>query len=194
MKTISMNYSKFFNQQGKLNLQTLAVIFIILLLLIGGVFLVRRRRASNQVRGTTKIIDQIEIGKQFEFAGLHPENRKPVTEKISFTIISAEKTDQIVVKNKLYKPPQGRVFLSLNLELKNESTQELGFFSRNLVRLMIDDKPFAPQFYNRGITVAPIAIKKDKLGFTVETKQKEFKLQVGELTGEKEIVELKFQR
>ncbi len=76
--------------------------------------------------------------------------------------------------------------------LKEEKTEKLAFGSAERIRLDVDGKFYAPDYHNGIVVIDPISVKKDLLAFSVEKKTDKFVLQVGELEGEKEKIEINF--
>lgn len=138
-----------------------------------------------------RVLASVEVNRSFFFKGYDGEGKPRGT--LGFTITTVEKENQIVVKGKPINPQKGKLFLSVNIELQNDNPRSLGISSRNLVRLIDGEgKKYAPSFYNKGVVIAPESVKKDKIGFVVEAKEKSFRLQVGEPAREKEIIEIQF--
>lgn len=113
--------------------------------------------------------------------------------KITFSLISAEKTNQIYIKNKPVRTTPENAFLVLSLELKNDTSQRVWFYSSDFVRLVTNDgKKFEADFKNPRFEIAPLSTKKDKLAYLVNGKENNFQIQIGEIAGEKETVSLNF--
>ena len=185
------------NNQGNTGPKILGVVALISLVFLTGWVLKRKFFSSNTAKaGSTSkaIVDQIEVNKSFSFSARTPRDRKPISNKINFTVLTAEKTKELKVKGETRTPPEGKIFLTLTLELENPYTKDVGFFSRDLVRLIVDEKPVAPVFYNSGLVIAPVAVKKDKVGFVADKEVKTFRVQIGELKGQKEEVVLEFKK
>ncbi len=99
---------------------------------------------------------------------------------------------EVQVQGKAVLPEAGKAFLLLDLELNNKSDKELKFQGRDFFRLIVDDKPYAPQFYNSDMLISPVSVKDDRVGFVVDKTAKHFKIQVGELTKPSEVIDISF--
>ncbi|MCL5090730.1 MAG: hypothetical protein M1514_01835 [Patescibacteria group bacterium] len=113
---------------------------------------------------------------------------------IRYLIESAEVTDEIVVKGQKYKAVSGRSFLILNLKITNEGSEGVQISSRDFVRLSLNGQgeKIAPEIHNDPVEVQAISTKLTRLGFTINSNEKQFVLSLGEIKGEKQTVELSF--
>lgn len=157
--------------------------------------LLQEKASANQTADKTEAFQNqtINIDKTYSFSGLDDKGKKK--DKIELKITEVEKTDQVVVQDKTYTAQNEKVFLIVNFELKNDSTTGLNIFPGDLLRLIVDDneeKKYAPDLHNNFVLVAPLSTKVDRVGFVVLQKFENLKLQVGELEGEKEVIEIKF--
>lgn len=135
----------------------------------------------------------VKINKEFEFPGLDETGR--AKGKIGLKVTEIEKTNQVVVQEKTYTAQADKVFLIVNLELKNEDSKGLNIYPGDLTRLIVDDndeKMFAPDLHNNYVLVAPISTKTDRVGFIVNKDFKSLSLQIGEVEKDKEFIEIKF--
>lgn len=186
-----------FDMRKKFNFKPFLILFLIVLAGVSVWWLIGRRSDASKSRASSNpdiTLDEIQINKLYSLPGLNPQNTKQQKGTIQTTITRARKLTQVSVKGEPVDAPEERVFLALDLELINESSETLGFFSRDYFRLILNGKPYAPQFYNRGVAVVPVAVKNDRVAFLVDKNVKVFDVQVGELQGESEILELKFKK
>jgi hypothetical protein len=110
-------------------------------------------------------------------------------------VATAEKTNKVLVNDKSFTATNNKMFLIVNLELKNEATLAYNILPGDLVRLAYsgnDDDKFAPDLHNNLILVSAISTKLDRVGFVVPEEVNDFKLFVGEIEGKKETVEMHF--
>jgi hypothetical protein len=115
------------------------------------------------------------------------------TYKFTYTIESAQLVDQIIVQGQLAKAVAGKNFLILNLKVTNDNTQGIQINTRDFVRLSGGDTEWlAADVHNDPVEIQAISTKYTRLGFPVDENQKNFKLQIGEITGDKTIVDLNF--
>lgn len=133
------------------------------------------------------------VNQEFEFPGL--TNEGSPKGKIKMTVTTAEKNSEVLVKDQTFKAKDGKIFLIVNLELTNDSTRQLNIFPGDLIRLSVEgkeDRKFAPDLHNNMVLIAPISTKLDRVGFVVEEASSDYRLQVGELDGEKQTIKLNF--
>jgi len=131
---------------------------------------------------------ETKIEKSFEFPV-----KKLGSDKFKVSLLKAEKVGLITSKNQPVVAKEGKEFLLIYLELENNLVNPLIIDSQNYFRLESEqDKKLAPDLFNGPIQIAPISTKKDQVGFNINKGKKEFKLQVGEIEGTKEIIEIKF--
>lgn len=131
------------------------------------------------------------IGSTFKFpiAGT-----KPALD-IQYTLDSAELTNQIVINGQRAFAVPGRQFLLVNLKLTNSSTQDVTINTRNYVRLTANTTSkewIAPDIHNDPVVVQAISTKYTRIGFPVNSGDKNFTLQVGDITGSKKDIKVDF--
>lgn len=114
--------------------------------------------------------------------------------KIIYRLENAELRDEIVVKGQRATAIYGRTFLILNIKLKNEGSKSVQINTRDFVRLSVNGSPdwLAPDIHNDPVEVLSISTKYTRLGFPINDSDKDLKLQVGEINGEKTTVNLSF--
>lgn len=167
-----------------------------LLLVILAAFFVNNRifrKGSAGSYSTAKTVN-IKVDKGYEFSALNNQG-KPAVSKVKFKIAAAEKTDQVIVGDKTFTAKNNKLFLILNLELKNDATAPVNILPGDLIRLTIgsdEQNKFAPDLHNNLVAVAADSTKLDRVGFVIPQESKNFKLFIGELEGKKEAVEVHF--
>ncbi|MBI3282871.1 hypothetical protein HYZ70_02235 [Candidatus Curtissbacteria bacterium] len=100
-----------------------------------------------------------------------------------------------MVKDQMVPATNNKMFLVINLELKNDSTTAVNIIPSDLIRLVYkgdEDNKFAPDLHNNAVSIAAISTRPDRLGFVIPQDIKEYKLLVGELDKKKDEVEIKF--
>ncbi|OGD86754.1 hypothetical protein A2Z23_02765 [Candidatus Curtissbacteria bacterium RBG_16_39_7] len=132
----------------------------------------------------------IILSKTFQLAG-NTENDSPTENFMNLTLTNAETTKQILIQGKPATAKGGKIFLIINLEIDNPHNQKLYISPVDLMRLVgPDDKKFAPDVHNNQVAIEPISIKKTRVGFVINEGTDDWKLQVGEVAGAKEIIDL----
>jgi len=189
-----------FNLNRKLPKRKLRLVYfvIVIILIVGAYALLRRSAAKALARKTNlKISDTriqnvptVVIGKDFDFDAINVDKKKV---RIKFALVQAERKSQIKVKGEERSISGDQDYLLLRIELTNDTTEKLAFATVDYVRLKADDdKLFAPDFHNGNVVIDPLSVRKDLLAFVVNKSGKSFMLSVGELSGEKQVVEVKF--
>lgn len=129
-----------------------------------------------------------QLDKNFDFKlNLSPEEEI----NLKMVLVNAKKVKTVATNNQPLQANPGKEFLVLTLEYENSHSQALRVDSQSFFRLIRDEKKHAADFYNGQIELPAISVKKDEIGFVVEG-EKSFKLQVGQVEGEKEEIEINF--
>lgn len=162
-----------------------------------GIFLAGRQRGSStssnktiMSRSDDEVTAVASVNQSFEF-GLQNINKK--TEIVKFTITSVERKNEIKLKEQLRKPSEGKDYLLVRIEIDNPHTDKLAIASADRIRLLADgERSFAPDYHNGVVILEPISVKRDLVAFVVNKADKSFILQVGDLTGDKQKIEVNF--
>lgn len=172
-------------------------VFVVILVLVGNFF--SKDAASGSVQGAqdnrAKMSNALaveELDKRYTFT-LTDAAGKPL--KVTFEIQNAELRDQIVLRGQPVTAVQGRVFLIANLKIVNDSTTNVGMMTKDYLRLTVDggsDK-LAPEIHNDPVQVQAISTKLTRVGFAIDDTAKKLVLQVGEIDGKKDTIDLHLQ-
>lgn len=188
------NTKKFFNwilgilKRRKKLIIILAV--IILVLIAFRVFLAKRYSPSTS---KPKVV-AVSVDKGFDFPALNNQG-KPAGSKIKLKIAQVEKTNQVIVKDQTFTAKNNKLFLIVNLELKNDATTSLNLLPGDLIRLTYnndDNNKYAPDLHNNLVLISAISTKLDRVGFVIPDNARNFKLLIGELEGKKESIAVEF--
>lgn len=146
------------------------------------------------VSGKTVLKDAIAVeplNKEFKFP---LKNEKGETQgEIKYLIENVEIRDEIVVKGKRASAVAGRTFLILNLKITNETNQTVSMNTKDYVRLFVngnESEPLSPSIHNDPVVVDAISVKPTRIGFAINEGDKNLKIKVGEIKGEKQTIEL----
>lgn len=171
----------------------LVTISLIALLILFGASRILSAKINKNQKASPSQVQKVPLNKSLDFYGLDMQGRS-TKDKIKMTFISAETSNEVLVKDQTYTAKPGKAFLLVNLELQNDSTEKLNTVPGDLIRLTVgsDDKKYAPDLHNNAVLVAPISVKNDRVGFVIDSGVKNLKLLVGELEKKKEEVEIKF--
>ncbi len=114
-------------------------------------------------------------------------------DQVGFLITKAEKTKQVLIQGRPANAKGDKAFLVLHIEIENASTNKLYLAPVNLLRLVDDQgKKFAPDIHSDTVEIQPISTKITRVGFVVLADQPHFLIQVGELEGDKQDLEINF--
>ncbi len=155
-------------------------------------FKVMTRKSTTSTAKTTpsvagnKIVD---INQTFYFPAIDRQGKK-LDEDIEYQIVSAEKSKQIILKGKRASAVTGRIFLLVNLKLKNNNNTSAFVNTREVVRLL--PEMLAPDIHNDPTEIQPISSKLTRVGFAINESDTNLKLQVGTISGEKTTIDLNF--
>lgn len=174
---------------------------IILIVLVGiGLFTFRSKlpsSASTIVSGNTSGTDFApnstqELRREFQIP-IRSADGKDTGDKLVVNFTTVDKSRRIILQGQPATAKDGKVFLILNVDVENSTTNQLSVRPVDFIR-MIDDKGenFAADIHNDVVKVEPISIKKTRVGFIVDESQKNFKFAVGEIKGSKETAEVSF--
>lgn len=145
-----------------------------------------------QVKGATA---ETKIGKEFKFP-LIDEAGEDVAD-FKYLISSVELRDEIVVQGQKATAVEGRGFLIINLKITNDNDQPIELNTRDYIRLSVNgdkDEWLAPDIHNDKVEVQAISTKNTRLGFPISDSDSQLVLRVGEIDGEKEEIEISFDK
>jgi len=113
---------------------------------------------------------------------------------LDFNILTAELTDEIILKGQKATAVNGRTFLILNIKLSNSSQTAVKLDTRNYVRLSVNGSTdrLAPNVHNDPVEVQPISDQPTRLGFSINKADQNPILYVGEISGDKHEIPLTF--
>lgn len=170
----------------------LVIAIFLIVLVIGGVLVFKPRNKTPQTKAlssgsTVKSKATAKIDRSFEFDALNAKNNKKT---IKFLLVNAEIKDEIQVKGKSRKSAVNKDYLLIRIELDNSSTEKLAFISSDFLRLEKNGKLYAPDFHNGRVISEPLSVKNDVVAFVVDAGTKKVSFLVGDLSGEKEKIEI----
>ncbi len=168
--------------------QFFSLLFVGVSLLLGFSLFKTRSSKPKQFTPSQKTVS---LEKKWNFNAFDRAG-KTLKTTVSLSIVSVEKTNQIFVRNKPVRTTPDKSFLVLNLELENKNPERLYFYTSDYVRFVAEGKKLEADFKNPRLEIAPLSTKKDKLAFLVEDKENRFQIQIGEITGLPETIEISF--
>jgi hypothetical protein len=131
-----------------------------------------------------------KLNKVYNFP-LKDQTGKEVS-KFSYEIQNAELRDSILVKGQKATAVKGRTFLIINLKITNNFNKDIQLNVKDFVRLTTGNstEKLAPDIHNDPVDVQAISTKYTRVGFPINDTDKNLSLQVGEITGSKEVIKL----
>jgi len=143
---------------------------------------------KNAVRDALAVQD---LNKEFKFP-LKDDKGETVGE-IKYIVENVELRDEIVVKGRKASAVSGRAFVVFNLKIVNDSNKNISMNTKDYVRLFVnnnDNEPLSPSIHNDPVVVDAISVKPTRVGFAINKSDKDLKIKVGEIKGDKETIEL----
>lgn len=153
--------------------------------------------ATSNTGERIKIADAVattQITRPFSFP--IKDNEGNEVSQFTVNVLNAELRDEIIVQGKRATSVEGRTFLVVNLEIKNDYDRSIQINTRDYFRLTMngnEDNKFAPDVHNDPVDVQAISTKPTRIAFPVNDTDNSFVLHVGEISGTKERVELNLQ-
>ncbi len=184
-------------QQGKIKKYLLVGIGVLVIIFVIWGLVSMMSKGSVQGAATkadiAPPIKTVELNKEFNFS-LKDEKNAEIG-KIKYIIENAELRDQIVVQGKRATAIEGRQFLVLNLKIVNDNNKTIGMQTRDYLRLSVngnENELLAPDIHNDPVVVQAISTKYTRIGFPINESDKNLKLKVGEIKGDKQTLDLNF--
>lgn len=153
--------------------------------------------AINALRGNPQPGPTLTINKSFNSIGRTKDGRQvtdgSVPANLPIKLTTAQITDNVYVNGQKATARNGKLLLVINLEIENKYQASLFSKPYNLMRLVRSDgKRIAPSVYQGDVEVLPISVKKSNLAFVIEPNEKNFTVEVGEINGKKEAIQINF--
>lgn len=149
--------------------------------------------AASSKTSIKNALATVPINKEFKFP-LKDDKNETVGE-IKYIVESAELRDEIIIKGKKAYAVDGKVFLVFNLKVVNESNKNISMATKDYTRLFINNnesEPLSPSIHNDPVVIDAISVKPTRIGFSIGKSDKDLKIKVGEIKGEKTTIEVKF--
>lgn len=126
-----------------------------------------------------------DLGNEFTFPLYDAEGQE--VSRLKFVIEKAELRDEIIVKGQRARSVSGRTFLTLIIKITNDYTLPMELKSKDYVRLSVNDSAewLAPDVHSDPLEVQSQSTKVTRIGFAINDSDKNLKIRVGEINGEK---------
>jgi hypothetical protein len=134
--------------------------------------------------------ETVLIGDTFTIPIKNPE--VDMTEEIAYTLSSYEIAKEIMVNGQTAQAIPGRTFFVVDIQITNPLERVIEIKSSDYLKLSVNnsDSYLAPDIHSDPLVVQPKSSKFTRLGFPINTSDKDFSLQFGEPDGAKEIIDL----
>lgn len=131
-----------------------------------------------------------QLNRTYEFPLVDNEGEE--VSNITYIIESAELQDEIIVRGQRAYAVEGRTFLILNIRIVNDYSQAIQINARDYIRLIVDGSQdrLAPDIHNDPVEIQAISTKPTRLGFPIDSDFESLTLQVGEINGDKQSINL----
>lgn len=180
--------------------KTIVSVVILALVVFGLVFLFKTvtQNVSPSTTSESKInIPEAKKTKQInqEFTFPLKDEKGEEVGKVKYFIELAELRDEIIVKGQKATSVKGRTFLIINLKLSNEFDRSIDINTKDYIRLSVNNNEvewLAPDIHNDPVNVQAISTKFTRVGFPINDTDKNIKLRIGEVKGEKTVVDVNF--
>lgn len=169
----------------------LIIVFLVVLSFVLGTRFTQSSPITTDKRlDAPKVKAKQTFNKEFLFSLKNDKGEK--VDEFKYIIESVELQDEILVKGQRARAVKGRTFLILNLKVVNNLDKAIIINSRDYMRLNTNGKKelLAPDIHNDPIQIQAISTKYTRLGFPINDTDKNLKLQVGEINGKKETINL----
>lgn len=197
---LSLILSRLFNPLRQTKVKMIGLITISTLVILGaGLYLLSTNflgPISRSTKGKVDIAPAIataNLNKEFSFP-LLDEKGKEVA-RVKYEITSSELRDEIVVKGQRATSVKGRFFLIFNIKIVNNYNKAIQINTRDYIRLIVNNNEgdlLAPDIHNDPVEVQAASTKFTRVGYAINESDKDLKIRIGELNGQKETVELNF--
>lgn len=195
---------RFTKLNKKLLLRLALPVLVVVVFLFGIISLVRNFNTTSADPNSISSEVGAALPKPIAVQTLNKTFNFPLTDdegeevgSFDYTIENAELRKQIIVQGKRATSIEGRIFLILNLKVVNNLDQAIQLNTRDYIRVIVnknENEKLAPDIHNDPVEVQAISTKYTRLGLAInesDTKNPII-LQVGEIGGEKQTVELNF--
>lgn len=168
--------------------------FLVLAFVIVRAISVKPQNVKSQELGSSSrdAIASAKIGQSYPFNARNGSAQLVDKKQVKMTIAEAEINKKIIIKGSPATARDGKAFLILTVEIENSNTDKLYLPVNDLVRMQDGDKMKAPDVHNNLVLAEPIATKTTRIGFLIDDTAREFALKIGEVTGAKQTIDLKF--
>lgn len=190
----SRKLKKYFKKQSVLPYALALLVIIAIVIFAVRAMNAARYKQTTAVTAATLALPTatVTLNKSFNFP-LNDQSGKVIS-MFTYSIQNAALQNQIIIQGQTASAVQGTSFLILSLKITNNFTKSFSVNARDYVRLIVNNASdkLAPVVYNDPVQVQAISTDYTRVGFTVKSTDKNFKLQVGQITGKKQLIDINF--
>jgi len=178
-------------------LGALVVLIIIAVAVKSGISKSRTGLLSGSTLG-----DQVEINSPLKITEINREFSFPLNDSkgkevsnIKYVIQRVELQNEIIVKGQKATAVKGRLFLIVYLKITNEYSQKVQMNTKDYVRLSVNGNQvewLAPDIHNDPVEIQAQSTKVTRLGFPISESDTKLLLRIGQINGDKQMIELNF--
>lgn len=166
----------------KIKIPALIIVFIAILIAIGV-------WAQSGIGGNP----QANINQDFSVQARTKDKLRVRDTDLLVTLTNTTINNTLLIQGKRASTREGKTFLIINMEVENQFKVPLYIFPIDLLRLVREDgKRIAPSVHQGTVEVRPVSTKKSNVGFVIDPNEKDFKIEVGEVNRDKQVIEISF--
>lgn len=159
------------------------VFIVVAILAVVGLFSIFSNRSDNSAPSVLAL-------KQSFTVNAKTQDGRSTNGTLKIDVIGTYKDSSLLVQGTRVSARNGKQFLIINMEITNQYNLPLYTYPVDTFRLVTaDGKKYAPTAHQSNVEIRPQATKSSNVGFIVPLDQKKFKIEVGELTGDKTLLE-----
>jgi len=171
-----------------------SIIFIVITIIIGALFFFGRTSDNSSSDSRVQIadsIDKTDVNEVFTFPLIDGTGEE--VSRVEYKIETAELKNEILVKGKKASSVKGRTFLVLSIKVKNSYNRTIEVETRDYIRLSVngnEEEWLAPDIHNDPVSVQADSTKVTRLAFPINETDRDLRLRIGEIRGEKKTISL----
>lgn len=174
------------------NLIALAV--IVLVIVLGVWFFTRSRGNSTSANGEETFVSNggptAPIGKKIAFP-IRNQDGKTTGNNLTVNFTNLERTSNVIYNGRPLVARESKDFIVVNMEIENATKDRLTVRPVDFIRLVdASGKNYAADFQTSAIKVEPLSTKRTRTIFIVDENQKDLRFLIGEISGNRETVEV----
>lgn len=164
------------------------LVTVVVLILIANFFANRNKSEADIQR----VGAPVDIQRTFSIPAQN-DQEQTVNKNLTVKVTDVQRQKRVLVKGSWVKAREGKVFLTMNLDVTNDVRATLYGSPVDWVRLAsADDKKLAPTVHQGLIEVRPQSTKETNVGFVVDENATSFKVEIGRVWGLEDTIDVQF--